>query len=63
MGGVLWGAIAEWWGTTTAFTVAAAGLAATVPVARRFLPLAAAALDPCGTCPSHRRCPSLAPGG
>ncbi|WP_433296025.1 MFS transporter [Pseudonocardia sp. CA-142604] len=45
LGGVLWGAIAEWWGTITAFTVAAAGLAATVPVARRFLPLAAAAPD------------------
>ena len=45
LGGVLWGAIAEWWGTTTAFTVAAAGLAATVPVARRWLPLTASAPD------------------
>ncbi|GAA1204821.1 hypothetical protein GCM10009608_46390 [Pseudonocardia alaniniphila] len=45
VGSVLWGAIAEWWGTTTAFTGAAAELAATVPVVRRFLRLAAAAPD------------------
>jgi MFS family permease len=45
LGGVLWGVVAEWWSTRTALTVAAAGLAVTVPVARRWLPLAASAPD------------------
>jgi MFS family permease len=39
LGGGLWGAVAQVWGTPAAFAAASVGLAATVPVARRWLPL------------------------
>jgi MFS family permease len=45
VGGVLWGALAEAWGTATALGIASAGLVAMVPVARRWLVLHASAPD------------------
>jgi MFS family permease len=45
VGGVLWGALAEAWGTGTALGIASAGLVVTVPVARRWLVLHASAPD------------------
>jgi MFS family permease len=45
LGGALWGAVAELWSTSTALVVAAAGLALTVPVARRWLPLVSSSPD------------------